>query len=1347
MWNWLADSLLGRAVDAAISLVTRVHKRTKARAAIRGGNLFSDTTLDGRIFAAIAKCADEPFMGINEIPSSIRDWLLLPETKRDLSEYFLARLASNADMTSESLRRIACKFEIVTGDRRELSLGYVEAVANYVLVEIADSQGLAMSALAEIVANQRQKKRPSPFGTSAALQARLLSFRNAYTRSHEGLIPFGGRATELHTLNRWIAQNSLKRRLLLTAPTGRGKSALLVHWTASLQQLGSSWNVIFVPISIRFGTSRPEVFYALLAMQLASLLDAPLEPAIADADVHFLGASSVMLQEAIARHLRVLIVIDGLDEVDAAPFDSSIFPVELPENVRVLLSARELATDAGHSGWLRRLEWSEKYTETLALRRLDLTGTIEVGRRAGLDINRVGRQILVRVFHLSEGEPLLVRLYVEDLNEILSSASSIDIDNLSNLRPGFKAYFARWLEDQVRAWKMEGEMPDGQTVDATFAILSSALGPLEGTDLLTLVSKLTSSKRPLSVDRLIRPVARFVIGDGTALHGFVLSHPKLSEYLREDYLDRLVVVAAKQEFVAWGQQLTAELAEKEELELPSYLLQNYAQHLISAQAPFQDFCPLLTRGWKRARQAFEGGHRGLANDVRAASQSVGALRLNDPELPRRFAVRFRAQLWLSSIRSIGSNCPDQLLELGLSCGVIAPHEALAYVEMQQPGENRIQYLVSIASSLPHDEIESLIYSIGEVSDPGNRCAYLIKILKALPLDRRTALIDDVCALIGEISEPSQALDAIANLLPLVPDARRVQELWARAAALPSLRHLVRLRALRSASEAYKRIELMPPFDLATECQRITDALTDPIEKLDAIELVVDLLPASYIQTILTNLAPILGQLQQASSHEARDWHGIKTKMRWERDSRTRVAFILLSARELEDDEYATALDLIEQLLEHAPMMPMSRVDLLSSRLSQIRPSFILRATRKCWEWARQLPKGNNQVHSMTKLAGAAPISYQKDIVAEAFRNVRLIDDLFAQGLALLSIFKEFSIEDKRNHLTQLETMVRRVPYVVHRAKLLIDLAGLVPNPRPDLYVEAAELIQMADDLYSRNHELIYALDVLPPGVRQAIFPTCLEHVLNFDNAFISFRLAVLVDKAIDLWTIEHLEKALAVVSQLAPAESLRGFASLVPLAAHLQRSDIVEEAVARASTMADADSKVSATVRIAPHLSDLDRRRLVEGTTEMVLSLPPSLRINFLVRLLPLVGEEGRHRFVPMILADGAGLSGSWSALSSILGYASSAEERARIQKLAFDKANEAPVSQRTGALTGLISNADPPAKQLELIDAILAEGAPNRSAMLSAFMQWCPVIAKLSQPELLRGAFEEICDAGAIWP
>jgi len=55
-------------------------------------------------------------------------------------------------------------------------------------------------------------------------------------------------------------------------------------------------------------------------------------------------------------------------------------------------------------------------------------------------------------------------------------------------------------------------------------ILAFAHGPIEARDLLDLRQLLLQSPSPLTTETLLRPLRRFVIGDGSSGHGYVLSH-------------------------------------------------------------------------------------------------------------------------------------------------------------------------------------------------------------------------------------------------------------------------------------------------------------------------------------------------------------------------------------------------------------------------------------------------------------------------------------------------------------------------------------------------------------------------------------------------------------------------------------------------------------------------------------------------------------------------------------------------------------------------------------------------------------------------------------------------------
>ena len=91
---------------------------------------------------------------------------------------------------------------------------------------------------------------------------RIQNFLTEYLGTDSHPVPFGGRDEALHMLDNWLAETT--PYLLLAAPAGRGKSALLVRWLDSLKaredpsasshrpNVPSGWQrlaLIFVPIS------------------------------------------------------------------------------------------------------------------------------------------------------------------------------------------------------------------------------------------------------------------------------------------------------------------------------------------------------------------------------------------------------------------------------------------------------------------------------------------------------------------------------------------------------------------------------------------------------------------------------------------------------------------------------------------------------------------------------------------------------------------------------------------------------------------------------------------------------------------------------------------------------------------------------------------------------------------------------------------------------------------------------------------------------------------------------------------------------------------------------------------
>ena len=156
----------------------------------------------------------------------------------------------------------------------------------------------------------------------------IQNFRDLYLVSNTGVVPFGGRERDLTTLQRWLEDDQSPSRLLITAPLGRGKSALLVRWTEALRVSQRSMAGKLLSSQSAKGSALIDLrsFFGFLAMQLAAIADSPLEPPSFDPEAYYLERAATLLHELQATNRRVLVVIDGIDEALDEQFSAAFFP-------------------------------------------------------------------------------------------------------------------------------------------------------------------------------------------------------------------------------------------------------------------------------------------------------------------------------------------------------------------------------------------------------------------------------------------------------------------------------------------------------------------------------------------------------------------------------------------------------------------------------------------------------------------------------------------------------------------------------------------------------------------------------------------------------------------------------------------------------------------------------------------------------------------------------------------------------------------------------------------------------------------------------------------------------------
>ncbi len=353
--------------------------------------------------------------------------------------------------------------------------------------------------------------------------------------------PFAGRQAQLEELDAWL-KDGRSPYGLLAAPAGRGKSALLAQWAQSLVERRRG-RAIFIPISLRFNIHIPELVYRALAVRLAELHyeHVPRLEGLPSAE-QWQEVCRAFLERTPPPGPPAVVILDGLDELAAAPESlAALFPRQRPAlagplqpGLKVLASARQLSGDRDEQGWVRRLEWQRRaHSFTLPL--LTRAGLDEVLRAMGDPLAHLPEQeaLSAELYRLTGGDPLLVRLYVEELQARGEWTASLRPEDLPSIKKGLAGYMERWWQDQQKLWQAGGldVLAMTRAVENFLYMLSVAPGPLTSDEVIRLAGGSLVSR--LSLEQVVSAVGRLVAGDGSPEAGYAFSHPRLGEYFRE----------------------------------------------------------------------------------------------------------------------------------------------------------------------------------------------------------------------------------------------------------------------------------------------------------------------------------------------------------------------------------------------------------------------------------------------------------------------------------------------------------------------------------------------------------------------------------------------------------------------------------------------------------------------------------------------------------------------------------------------------------------------------------------------------------------------------------------------
>jgi hypothetical protein len=598
---------------------------------------------------------------------------------------------------------------------------------------------------------------------STDFESRIANFWMEYLGSAERPVAFGGRDSELLELDRWLA-DSEKSNLLIAAAAGRGKSSLIVRWLARLAGR-DDLDVAFVPVSARFRTNPAAVFFPALAARVAALGEVSLPVAVGAGAEAWRGVLSGLLRERGVDSRTLLVVVDSLDEAADWEAGPDLFPLAPPASVRVLVSARLLAGDVGPDAWLERLGWNRPgLADTLALPPLDRRGIAAVVEQAGLRRDD-GVDLTAELQRLTEGEPLLLHLYVDHL----SGSGQLTVRDLPLIPPGLSAYFDRWWDEQRKLWGAQTPLREA-AVKALLGLAAAALGPLTRDDLLALEPELDR----WALEDALQPLRRFLIGDGVR-QGFAYSHPRLAAH----FLDGFATAerdGLEERFLGWCDRSAQASAP-----LPAYVSEHYTRHLARAGRATELYRLIGDPTWAETQLAADPSCGALTADVQRAWAVADAH--DDLE------QQVRCGLTVATVHSLSHNIPPAVLAALVELGAWKPQQALRAAR-QNPDVQERAVAVATLVRLLADEREQEIAAREAVDT-----------LRAPEIHESTFGAGP--DLLGRI-----AANLPARLLPLAVEAAESafpdQVAEAMAALLPTLSGELRAAALRKIRDYLER---------------------------------------------------------------------------------------------------------------------------------------------------------------------------------------------------------------------------------------------------------------------------------------------------------------------------------------------------------------------------------------------------------------------------------------------------------------------------------------------------------------------------------------------------------------
>jgi transcriptional regulator with XRE-family HTH domain len=342
---------------------------------------------------------------------------------------------------------------------------------------------------------------------------------------------FFGREDQIAELDQFVRENE-RGVVVVTAPGGFGKSALLANWGLRLKARGGRIARHFFNGTMHRTVEIADALKGLV-FQLAALRDAELF-ALPDERAKLEDMLNTDLCKDATASTPLVVVLDGLDE--AAQLVEAITPAKLGKHVYIVVSGRAEEGDRPRhiASWFFAQNTVKYPIIRFSLKALTIQGVLQWLHGRAPSLNNVMAQ---RLLATTNGVPLFLRFIIDDIR--LRVEAGVPADELKQCLITLPAPFVDYAAEQLQAMsKLEGRSPGGWDINVQriFALLTLIRGTMSASEIAAVLG---SRMNVAGLDARVTRWFAIRTGEKTEKQpSIAFLHPRLAEVFRHALAQR-----------------------------------------------------------------------------------------------------------------------------------------------------------------------------------------------------------------------------------------------------------------------------------------------------------------------------------------------------------------------------------------------------------------------------------------------------------------------------------------------------------------------------------------------------------------------------------------------------------------------------------------------------------------------------------------------------------------------------------------------------------------------------------------------------------------------------------------